>query len=304
MTYNRKDLLAECLNAILRQSFHVEKTIIIDNASTDGTAGLLLANGFLDDPSIDYHLMDHNSGGSGGFYEGLRIAKNSDCDWIWLMDDDTVPSDDALEQLLQKNDCLKEDVSFLASCVYGPNGEFMNVPLISDKKADNGYLDWYCHLAESAVKLKDATFVSILVKKDAVKKCGLPCREYFIWGDDTEYTMRLIQYYGPAYLIGTSEVCHKRYNASALSLLKESDLSRIGLYSHFYKNNLINKKLYCSRSEFIFFLFGAIRTAYRCLFSDHGVAKFISVHKGLLGYITRCNYIREYIITQLKPKNR
>ena len=37
VTYNRKQLLLECLTAILSQSMPVHKLIIIDNASTDGT---------------------------------------------------------------------------------------------------------------------------------------------------------------------------------------------------------------------------------------------------------------------------
>ena len=303
MTYNRKDLLAECLSAILRQSFHVEKTIIIDNASSDGTGEHLKENGYLDDGSVIYRRMDRNTGGSGGFYEGLKAARDLECDWIWLMDDDTVPSDDALEELLRKNDSIGENVSFLASSAYGPNGEFMNVPSISDTKAANGYRDWYCHLADSAVKLKDATFVSVLIKKDAAVRCGLPCRDYFIWGDDSEYTMRLIRHYGPAYIIGTSVVCHKRYNASALSLLKESDPERIRLYRHFYRNILINKKLYCSRGEFISFFLGAFRTAFRSLFSAHGISKFISVHKGVFGFLTRYGYFRDYISGQISSPN-
>lgn len=37
VTYNRKKLLEECVNAVLKQSYPVDKLIIIDNNSTDGT---------------------------------------------------------------------------------------------------------------------------------------------------------------------------------------------------------------------------------------------------------------------------
>ena len=37
VTYNRKQLLKECLNAILNQTAEVERIIVINNASTDGT---------------------------------------------------------------------------------------------------------------------------------------------------------------------------------------------------------------------------------------------------------------------------
>ena len=37
VTYNRKELLKECINNILNQSFKDFSLIVIDNSSTDGT---------------------------------------------------------------------------------------------------------------------------------------------------------------------------------------------------------------------------------------------------------------------------
>ena len=44
VTYNRKQLLQECLNAILNQTAEVERIIVINNASTDGTEDLFKKN--------------------------------------------------------------------------------------------------------------------------------------------------------------------------------------------------------------------------------------------------------------------
>lgn len=38
VTYNRRDLLIECVNALLNQTEQVD-IMVIDNASTDGTEG-------------------------------------------------------------------------------------------------------------------------------------------------------------------------------------------------------------------------------------------------------------------------
>ena len=37
VTYNRKQLLVECLRALLRQTVCIDRIFIINNASTDGT---------------------------------------------------------------------------------------------------------------------------------------------------------------------------------------------------------------------------------------------------------------------------
>ena len=46
VTYNRKELLMECLEALLRQTRPLQAIYIIDNASTDGTPELLHREGY------------------------------------------------------------------------------------------------------------------------------------------------------------------------------------------------------------------------------------------------------------------
>lgn len=118
------------------------------------------------------------------------------------MDDDVLPNPNALEELMKALKIVKpQKTSFLASCVYSPKGEAMNTPGV-DLRSKNGYPFWYEYLDKGLVKLNAATFVSILVNSAAIEKCGLPCSDFFIWGDDTEYTKRIYRHYGLAYLVG------------------------------------------------------------------------------------------------------
>ena len=48
VTYNRKEILVECLEAIINQSYKVDKIIIIDNNSQDGTELYLKEKGLLE----------------------------------------------------------------------------------------------------------------------------------------------------------------------------------------------------------------------------------------------------------------
>src|SRR5260221_2165012 len=99
VTYNRKELLARCLEAIRAQSRPCERVFIVDNASTDGTPEYLAAAALMGD-SIQYIRLPANSGSAGGFHEGMRRAYESGYDWLWLMDDDGCPAPDRLEDLL------------------------------------------------------------------------------------------------------------------------------------------------------------------------------------------------------------
>ena len=240
VTYNRKDLLIECCNSILEQTLPVDKLIIIDNKSTDGTLDALEKSNILSNKKVLCKTLEKNIGGSGGFFEGMKIARNEKFDRVWIMDDDTIPAKDCLEKLVEGLKKVKEKVSFMASSIYGPNGEFMNVPSINMDVEKNGYQSWYKYLSKNMVSIKIATFVSILINGEAIEKFGLPLRDYFIWGDDTEYTTRIVKYYGKAYLVGDSIAIHKRKNASHTELLLETEKNRLKNYYYMYRNNLIN----------------------------------------------------------------
>lgn len=299
VTYNRKVLLMECLTAILAQTNAVTKIVIINNASTDGTEELLEEKGILENPAVEYHRMETNTGGSGGFYTGLDVVKNmSDIDWAWIMDDDTIPENMCLEKLLQASE-EDEKASFFASCVKGMNNEPMNVPFIDERTSDNGYEDWYMKLDKSLVKIRKATFVSLLIKRNAIQKCGLPCREYFIWGDDFEYTTRLTKYYGPAYLVGDSWVCHKRFNAKAISIENEEDAKRIKNYFYSYRNTMLNMYLYNGKSGYLKQFMKYILFSFKLLKMKDGFSKFIVVQHGIWNSFHMRKYFQRYVENQL-----
>ncbi|MCD7824768.1 MAG: glycosyltransferase family 2 protein [Clostridiaceae bacterium] len=312
VTYNRKVLLQECLDAILDQSYSVKKIILIDNASTDGTREMLEEKGYINNPKIQYVLMDSNTGGSGGFYEGLKRAREDDCDWIWVMDDDTIPTDTCLEELIKakltismakdKSSNESAKISFLASVVYGPENEFMNVPTVSKKRSPNGCACWYEHLGQGVVSISNATFVSILVNKNAVLQCGLPCRDYFIWGDDTEYTLRLSRFFGDAYFIGNSVAIHKRYGAKALRIENETDSNRVKMFHYFYRNGYINRRYYKENYQGIFIelviIFGSALKHLRMHPNGFIMAK--TILRGEWEGITQYKKFKKYIEEQIR----
>ncbi len=100
VTFNRRALLAECLDALLAQTHPVARIVVVDNASTDGTPELLRKRGFLDRPEVELVRLPENLGSSGGFATGIERARAGDEDWVWVMDDDAEPRPDALATLL------------------------------------------------------------------------------------------------------------------------------------------------------------------------------------------------------------
>lgn len=184
VTYNRLSLLKECIDALRHQTYKNFRIVIVNNGSTDGTCEWLsLQNDLI-------VISQENSGGAGGFYTGLKYVAEHAYDYCWFMDDDVICNVDALQELLWAVPLLKQDFGFLCSSVIDRNGNPTNVPEV-DLRSQGAYSDWSRFLINGIVKVRSATFVSVFIPVQNIYKYGLPIKEFFIWGDDTEYTIRL-----------------------------------------------------------------------------------------------------------------
>lgn len=93
-------MLTRCLDAILNQIAKIDNFIIVDNNSTDSTFEFLKEKEYLKNKIISYHELLENTGGAGGFYEGIKIAWDLSADWVWIMDDDVISENDCLNELI------------------------------------------------------------------------------------------------------------------------------------------------------------------------------------------------------------
>jgi len=182
VTYNRKQLLCECIDALLAQSVPVAGIVLIDNASTDGTAALLAEKGYLETGVLDYVRMPVNAGGAGGFHEGVKRAYDEGYDWLWLMDDDVEPVPDALSTMLS--------YSSVSECIQGSK-------IFKDGESE-GWEKWAC-IDESGCRTSSdeqnadyivaqtGCFEGMLIHRQIVSKIGFPDKRFFIGGDDVAY---------------------------------------------------------------------------------------------------------------------
>ncbi|HEX2084875.1 MAG TPA: glycosyltransferase [Solirubrobacteraceae bacterium] len=199
VTRDRLALLEQCLAALRAQTRRADRVLVVDNASSDGTAAFLAAQ---DD--VEVLRLEENAGGAGGFHAGLRHAHAYGAEWAWLMDDDTIPRPDALEALLRLDD---PEAVLRASVAVWRDGRLhpMNVPGLERERVEP--------LVEAAphrvLPLRTSTFVSLLVHRSVVDRFGLPEARYFIWSDDIEYTARATRGGARMVLVTDSVVEHR-----------------------------------------------------------------------------------------------
>ena len=199
VTRNRRALLSRCIDCLMRQTAPVGERLIVDNDSDDGTGEMLAplaANG-----AIRYANTGGNLGGAGGFQFGLRTALTLGCDYVWLMDDDSMPEPTALEELLKAADAVGA-FGYLSSKALWTDGSLCRMNVQRDLRLRN-IVDFSAPRIPSGA----ATFVSLLIPAHVVQEVGLPIGEFFIWADDLEYTRRISRRY-PCYVIPASVAVH------------------------------------------------------------------------------------------------
>ncbi|MEO5891617.1 MAG: glycosyltransferase family 2 protein [Ferruginibacter sp.] len=176
VTYNRKSLLAECISALRNQTRKPDAILVINNGSTDNTEQWLQSQKDL------FFITQKNVGSGGGFNTGISWAYKNNYSWIWCMDDDGYPKEDALEKILAAD---TETLSLRNCAVINK----------SDKKSFVWKTKNYATIDEvdtDLIKGIGHPFNGTMLHRNIIERVGLPKPELFVWGDESEYYCRII----------------------------------------------------------------------------------------------------------------
>lgn len=210
VTHNRREQLVRCLEALAAQTRAVDRVVVVDNASTDGTLERLRDSGVALRLDLAYIRTNRNGGGAEGFHYAVRAGLDSGADWIWLMDDDCAPEPDALERLLAAPEARAADTALVAPLVTMPGGNVLPLnrgwirrrwfltPLVGLRPED-----W----ERAGTEVEHVSLVGPLVRRAAAAATAPPRRELFIWWDDLEWVSRL-RAHGRAWLVPAARVVH------------------------------------------------------------------------------------------------
>ncbi|RJE80947.1 glycosyltransferase [Paracoccus sp. JM45] len=204
VTHNRLEKLVTTVERLLSEP--VSRVVVVNNASTDGTAAWLDQ---LTDPRLIVHHSKENLGGAGGFSIAMEIARNrTDADWIVVMDDDGRPHSGTVAAF-QQMDLTGWDA--IGAAVFHPDGQIceMNRPYRNPfwhagrflktlakmplGKGRNGFhLSDQDYRSDGPILPIDMTsFVGFFVSRSALIHAGLPDPRLFIYGDDQLYTLQM-----------------------------------------------------------------------------------------------------------------
>jgi GT2 family glycosyltransferase len=182
VTYNNAAMLKGLLEDLEGQSRVPDEIIVIDNASVDGTQDLVTGTF----PEVKYIRLPENTGSAGGYHEGIKAALPQS-DLIWTLDDDVRLERDSLEMLIRGFEEMNARLPISA------------VRSVGKRQAETA----------RPTRLLLFPWRGTLIKSEAVRRLGLPLKEFFIYGEDLEYAMRFNAAGLPCFWIPTS-VCIER----------------------------------------------------------------------------------------------
>ena len=175
VTYNRLSLLTECIDALRNQTRKPDAILVVNNGSTDNTESWLQSQDDL------FYISQNNVGSSGGFNAGITWAFKNDYSWIWCMDDDGYPKQDALEKILEP----ETDRLVLRNCA---------VLNKEDKKSfvwKTKNFKTIDEVNQTIIEGIGHPFNGTMLHRNIVERVGVPKTKLFLWGDETEYYYRI-----------------------------------------------------------------------------------------------------------------
>ncbi len=183
VTFNRRELVLRCLDALLGATVCPDHVIVVDNASADGTVTAIRSA----HPSTKVTVIqaEDNLGPAEGFERGMVTAAQQASDWIMVLNDDCFVKRDTLQRLLAVAAHAQGRVAIISPVghggVVGNLWRHRTVPVRLS------------HLAggNTPVDVDLVAFSSVIVRADVVRRFGGPRADYFIMWWEWEYCIRL-----------------------------------------------------------------------------------------------------------------
>jgi rhamnopyranosyl-N-acetylglucosaminyl-diphospho-decaprenol beta-1,3/1,4-galactofuranosyltransferase len=186
VTFNRYLLLKKVVAGLRLQTHKIDEIIIVNNSSSDET------NQWLAEQNDLTVIVQDNLGSSGGQFAGAKYAFDKGYDLIWLMDDDVVADENCLSNLMK----YKKDFDVVCPLRYNPDGVYINdikrINMTNPFKSIWKEIISIEDTRKEIIEIEAFTFEGPLISRHVFEKIGMPEKAFFIYADDTEFSVRAL----------------------------------------------------------------------------------------------------------------
>lgn len=231
VTYgDRFRLVEQVVDAALANG--VAKVVVVDNGASNPSKRSLRALEEARPQLLVIVEMPGNLGSAAGFKAGIEYAVgSSDCEFIWLLDDDNRPDEKAhlalVRQFKEQSRVVAKDRLALASTrwewdqhrkvaqgfpvpkAFPRSSSFMGFHLLIPPRLVSRLfgLDRIKGASVSAaIEIPIAPYGGLFFHKSVIAKLGLPNETFFLYNDDSEFTYRFTSGGGKLFLVPSSVI--------------------------------------------------------------------------------------------------
>jgi GT2 family glycosyltransferase len=194
LNFNGVHLLPACLDSLAQQTGASMDTVVIDNASTDGSADLVAQKY----PQVRFITLEKNSGFSIANNVAMRDALERGSNYVLLLNNDTFAAPDFVSQMLA---VIEADSSIAAAspkiffahqpdALWYAGGDFSLWTSATGhrgwKQVDRGQFD-------DMPGVTQATGCAMLVRSSAIRDVGLLDEQFWIYAEDLDWSVRFVK---------------------------------------------------------------------------------------------------------------
>ncbi len=253
LTYNESSHTLECLASIEKLTYPNFEVLIVDNKSIDDSRQVLGDYAKIH-KNVRHLLLDDNYGFAGGNNRGIKDALTRGAEYVLILNPDTIVEPDFLTKLIEG---AKGKLGF-----FGPRillwdeGKHKDNPQNARIYSNGGIIHktfTKATLKDYEKRLKDlkekkqfetdyVTGTCLLASKETIKKMGLMREDYFLYYEDTDWSMRAKKNRIMRIIIPSAMIWHKKS-----ATIKEFSYSYIyyntrnGLYFCWWNGNTWQK---------------------------------------------------------------
>jgi GT2 family glycosyltransferase len=241
INYNTRDLILGCLNSIFTKIKGIDyKVTVVDNGSSDGSIEAFQQNY----PAVNLVRNERNLGFALAVNRALR---NSPSDYCFILNSDTILTDDALNKLVSFLDNAPK-AAIAGGQLLNQDGSrqnsFDNIPNIWSELAGKSllrivYPSRYPSKRQAyaqPVEVESVIGAAMLVRSQAIKEAGLLDEDYFLFLEETDWCHRMRQKGWQVWFVPDASIYHIQ-GQSKKQVLAAAKIEYINSLYKFYRKH-------------------------------------------------------------------
>lgn len=221
VTYNTRQMTAECIDSVFEKTQNIDfEIILVDNASSDGSKDF-----FEKDSRIKYVYSEENLGFGNANNLGYNYASGK---YVFLLNSDTLLVNNAIYEMFRFMEYVDSSVGCCGGMLLNRDGSFQSgyfkhfpslwfifqellIEVCPPTTLINNPYRKICRSNKNDHYPVDVSYIcgaALFIRKNVVEKCGLFDPEFFMYYEETEMQFRYKKNGFKAVVIDSAKIIH------------------------------------------------------------------------------------------------